>query len=583
MIEPRHQFRVLYRTFLKRVVDLESLPDPGAVQKLAIQFTAMLAGFSFVTALLEVRRYSLSTLSPPQLLVAAWGSEEFLIATTMAVAGLLAVLAWDAVWPLRLDALVLGPLPVRVGTLGLAKGAAVASALAFGIVALNCFTGLCFPFLVIPPNGNPARSLLAYWLTMAGVGAFVCCALLAVQGMTALVLSYRLYLRVSGFLQLAAFLLILGVYSLKPPLANLKGLTAPAHQRLLARLPSFWFLGLFQELNGPTHPVFGPLAGRALWALCLAFALATGTFALSYRRGIRRLVEQPDITPADRVRPLARFMSFIVTRMLPKPLERAILLFTARTLVRSRQHRLLLAAYGGIGLAMALAYARSYVYGDAEQAWNQPNVAFLVGGVVLLFFVVLGARAAFALPASLQSNWVFRITAVHRPAAYFAAVRKSMYTLAAAPVWIICAILYLAIWPTRPALEHLAILLVTGALFVEKALGRYRKIPFACSYLPGKANVHVSLYAYGILFWFLTDSGSRLEYWALERSARFLTLFGVLVAAAIWAYRRRAEFTASPGNRLQFEDLPRAEVFALDLRRDGTWLSDEAYVDAIDP
>ena len=276
-------------------------------------------------------------------------------------------------------------------------------------------------------------------------------------------------------------------------------------------------------------------------------------------------------------------MSFVVTRMLPKPLERAILLFTARTLVRSRQNRFLLAAYGGIGLAIALAYARSYVYGDAEQSWNQPNVPFLVGGVVLLFFAVLGARAAFALPASLQSSWVFRITAVHRPAAYFAAVRKSMYTLAAAPVWITCAILYLAIWPTRPALEHLAILLVTGALFVEKALGRFRKIPFACSYLPGKANVHVSLYAYGILFWFLTDSGSRLEYWALERPARFLTLFGVLLAAAIWAYRRRAEFAASPGNRLQFEDLPRAEVFALDLRRDGTWLSDEAYVDAIDP
>ncbi len=36
-------------------------------------------------------------------------------------------------------------------------------------------------------------------------------------------------------------------------------------------------------------------------------------------------------------------------------------------------------------------------------------------------------------------------------------------------------------------------------------------------------------------------------------------------------------------NRLQFEDTPPAEIYALDLRQNGAWSGDEAYVEAIDP
>ncbi|MEI9973729.1 MAG: hypothetical protein WDO73_17775 [Ignavibacteriota bacterium] len=45
----------------------------------------------------------------------------------------------------------------------------------------------------------------------------MCCALLAVQAIAALVLSYRLFLRLSSILQMAAFFALLGIYFLKPP------------------------------------------------------------------------------------------------------------------------------------------------------------------------------------------------------------------------------------------------------------------------------------------------------------------------------------------------------------------------------
>ncbi len=158
----------------------------------------------------------------------------------------------------------------------------------------------------------------------------------------------------------------------------------------------------------------------------------------------------------------------------------------------------------GIELAIAMAYAREYLYGPMNfeairlhAPWNQPNVPLLVGSLVLLFFALIGARAVFAMPIALTANWIFRVTAVHSPAAYFRAVRKSLFALAALPVWIGAAILFFAIWPPAAAMQRVALMVVVGVLVVEKSLRWFRKIPFACSYLPGKANLHVRLGAYG--------------------------------------------------------------------------------------
>ena len=127
-------------------------------------------------------------------------------------------------------------------------------------------------------------------------------------------------------------------------------------------------------------------------------------------------------------------------------------------------------------------------------------------------------------------------------------------------------------------------LAVLGILLIDLSLYQFRKIPFTCSYLPGKgASRKVRLAAYALAFLFFSNAGVAIEFWAMHRLARFIVLFAILTFAALWARRRRAEFAASPHNRIQFEDLPPADVFALDLRRDGAWSSEEAYVDAIDP
>ena len=136
------------------------------------------------------------------------------------------------------------------------------------------------------------------------------------------------------------------------------------------------------------------------------------------------------------------------------------MLFTARTAARSRQHRLLLAVYGGIGFALAVTFAKGLFGVSSRTHWNQPNAPLLVVGVLLLVCSLIATRAVFALPHSLPANWIFRITAVQSPAAYFDAVRKSLIALGAVPVWIFCGAAFLALWPGRFSIEESTVLVL---------------------------------------------------------------------------------------------------------------------------
>ena len=117
MPDERKQFRALYRDFLFRLLDLEILSANGDFSKVLIQFTSMLAAFSLTFAMFTVSKYVGSSLPHTQIAKLARPEEEFLIAATMAIAGLFSVLAWNSVLPTRRDCLVLGVLPVRVRTI----------------------------------------------------------------------------------------------------------------------------------------------------------------------------------------------------------------------------------------------------------------------------------------------------------------------------------------------------------------------------------------------------------------------------------------------------------------------------------
>lgn len=308
------QFRILFRQFLLRVVDVELLSGEGDPTKLLGQLITVMVSFSFFVSIPVLFIGGRLPEEPARVL------EHFLIATTMLFVGLFAVFSWDSTFPDRRDVLVLAPLPVRERTLFLAKLAATGAGLGIAVLALNGFSGLLWPWVFGPPHSGllgGLRALVAYWLTLLAATVFVFGATLVLQGVASR-LPRQMFLRISGVLQIVAFCVFVSVYVLEPSLESHAALTAASNQRLLAVLPSYWFLGLFEQLKGTMLPEFVPLVQRAWIALAVTCGGVVVTVLLSYRRAMRKTLEEPDILPGGIRLPLPLFM---------KPVETAVMQF----------------------------------------------------------------------------------------------------------------------------------------------------------------------------------------------------------------------------------------------------------------
>jgi len=139
------------------------------------------------------------------------------------------------------------------------------------------------------------RSYAAYWFTMFAAALFVYGLTLGVHGLLTQMLTRRLFLRLSGYIQMLAFGIALVLFCVQPGLGGLDDLTARQTWRLLQWIPSFWFLGLYQQLNGSMHPALAPLMQRAWIGLLVALIGSAVAYSLSYARTLSRIADEPDI------------------------------------------------------------------------------------------------------------------------------------------------------------------------------------------------------------------------------------------------------------------------------------------------
>lgn len=561
------QFRVLFRQFLFRIVDLELLAPEGDLAKLLGHFASLLVFFSVIMALV-----ALFTGNPPPGpagIAQSWTMEHFLISTTMLVVGLFAVLSWDSSFPDRRDMLVLAPLPIRVQTLLLAKVSAVGAALGATVMALNIFSGITWPLFWIPANGGAIgflRALAAYWVTTFAAGVFIFGSVLGLQGVVAQLLSRRMFLRASALLQIVAFSLFICMYFLEPHWAYPKAMTAEQNQAALAWLPSYWFLALFQMLNGSMPPALLESAERAIVGVSAATLGAAAAFLLCYFRNLRKIIEEPDIAPARK----ALTWPF----RLGNATSTAISNFSIRTLLRSRQHRAIVCFYLGVGFAVVFLFLKSGIekktIDDLGAATlGQAGVPLLASSIIMICAAVMGTRIAFSMPADLRANWIFRTVPLPRPSHCVVGARRGLLLLAAVPIWAASAALFFSMWPLRMAIFHLGILALLAVALTEGLMLNFRKIPFTCSYLPGKANVYLTFWTYTMLGVPVLEFCTRVEWRALQsvRSSVAIMIILAVIAASLkfWS----SSLSKSRDLDLKFEESPEPAVFALDLHRDG--------------
>jgi hypothetical protein len=379
------------------------------------------------------------------------------------------------------------------------------------------------------------------------------------------VLPRRLFLRASSFLQLAAFCLLVSVYFLQPLVTGPLAIMSAQSGGRLGWSPSFWFLGLFQQLIG--SPALDGLAKRAWMGLAIVLCVTAAAYMLSYLRTLRKIVEEPDIVAGSgRAHWLPRFGSALNT---------AVVQFSLRSLLRSRQHRVILAFYAGIGFAVAILFLKSPLaqkqFGDvaAADAWSHVSVPMLASTIVLLGFWVTGVRVVFAMPLDLRANWVFRVTPVRGELASLAARRRALLVLGVLPPWVLLTGLLLALWPWRGALGHSAVLGLLGIIAAEIGLHGAQKLPFTCSYLPGKSNFHLTFWLCVGLIVQIIDGGAQLEIRALRAARGFAFMIALLVVIAIAARWWTSAAAKSEETDLRFEEVPVPAIFALEIHKDG--------------
>jgi hypothetical protein len=103
-----------------------------------------------------------------------------------------------------------------------------------------------------------------------------------------------------------------------------------------------------------------------------------------------------------------------------------------------------------------------------------------------------------------------------------------------------------------------------GILVVEVCLYTFSKIPFTCSYLPGKAGIHVAFWACVMLFLRLLNEAAEFEGQMLHRLLSCAVMI-LIVASAALGMRYLSESRAASTEELLFEEEYPAEITALKL------------------
>lgn len=539
------QYIRLIRHFAYRLVDNELIAADGQIHQTLTSILAILGGLSFTITVSLVLKYffRIGEMPEPVQQLVRWSDQEFQISLTMAVIGFFGVMAWDSLFPDRKDSLVLGPLPVRWQVMLRAKLTAILLILSLMLVLTVSFSGLLFPLLMGPASfGQLVRFYLAYWLTLIAAGLFVFFSLFAIQGVLILTLPYRWFLRVSAWVQMTGIFVVLLSFTLSP---NVEWV-ARGHERWAQFLPNFWFLDLYQLLAGTPHPLS---QSHAIFALALPgiVVLSLALYTAGYRRAVQKTVEESEVTAARR-----HFGPGFMTRLIPSPRRRAVFQFVARTMLRNRRHRLLLAVYAGLGLAF-VSGSLGWMVKRGTTAFLQPTSTLLSVPLDLAFFLLLGMRALFAIPVELPANWIFRFTEGGEPSDYLGGVRTFLWVVGLIPLSLLPLPVYGMLWGWTIAVKHTFFTASVILLFVEMLLWNFRKIPFTCSYLPGRANLKVTLGVYSVIFLAISALLSSIDMAVLRSSpAGFLKFAGVVTALILFVFYRRGKL--EQGWPFQFEE-----------------------------
>lgn len=574
--DERTLFIHLTRHFFKRFFDIEIISDEAGAHLDILQVVSILAVLGPFYACFRFFLYSIVSwnYSPAVYASLTLTDQCLYVFFSMAVIGVVAVLEWDRLFPDERDYVNLMQLPLRIRTLFCAKITALLQFVGLFVLAVAAGPAVIYP-LVSSRGMVPSPGLLRLlWMMAAHAIAVVSGCLfmilffVALQGILINLLSYRLFRRVTLYVQGLATVALVCMFLLLPLIPSLLRDWEKTHSTMLYVLPPIWYLALYRTLLGMHNAVFLSLARISILAFVLSAVIAGVTYLACYRRFSQKAFETAGEQEPSRFGIATLFTRLLNRLWVKEGQERGAFYFVLKTLARSAKQRLFFTAYAAVGLAIvATAMVVMAYHSVPENLWavfKQPSHALISIPMVIGFFALLGLRAAFGIPAELPANWVFRMTEEKCGRNCLAGARKAMIVLAVVPLFAVTFVVYAVLWKPLPS----AMLALTGILLslilVEPLLYSERQIPFTCAHQAGKSNLPLvgadswlvlALYVYTMALFGPQIFHERIL-WAVALAAEAVALNRLIA-------RRNSSFNSGLG--IDYEGKPEPVIQSLDL------------------
>jgi hypothetical protein len=459
--------------------------------------------------------------------------EYFFIVLSMVVTGSVAVWRWDSIFPDRRDYMNLVPLPISIRLIFLANLTAVLCLAAVLALVVNAASSLLFPLAASSGQGTfryAGELVVAHIAAVVLASVFSFSAIFASVGILMAALPYRLFRRLSIYVRGLIMALLVGLLSTSfaiPPMISRLPITR------VRFLPSVWFLGLSQLIHGSANPILAWLGWLALKTLPLVIVVAVVAYTVSYRRYFARIPEEAEVSRQAGGTTATFWILPVLDRwLLQTPFQQAGYRFVLKILLRSERHNLVFAGFAGLALTLASQVLFAAFGASADKTGDFTTAEVLSIPLIFSYFILVGLRFAFDVPADPQANWIFKLLVAKETNESAPLARKVMLTFVLP--WVVVFVFptygYLLGWAF--AAFHTGVVILFSLVLAHILLFGYRKLPFTCSYPPFRhlavVIVLFSIFGYFAFVVFL----SNLEHRALVNPLYVIPL--LLIAAVAW-------------------------------------------------
>jgi hypothetical protein len=549
---------VLARHFFAALFDFGLLTDDGAesLKRALLGTLAVALGLGLLITRVYMIKYAVLSSGPAEALARAVVADHaFLIAVPMWFVAAALGLVGHSLFPDETDFHVLMAEPVSRAMI---FGAKLAALLLFATLVVVGAHAALLPVTLLTLIGHtPAGAMLGRTLAFAVAAMvaslFAALAIVAVHGTLALLAPRARLVAFSG----AVRSVMIGLLVLSLPLViRLPGAANAfaTNAWWLGWAPPSWFVGLEGWLIGdPRHPA---LATRAVFGLLVVSAVSVASYLTLYRR-FDRVTVQSAGSPRRRGRSLGAWNG-------PSAFRR----FAAITLRRSVLHQGVVVGLLGaaVGFVLNILLGADIWRVPVQEPSTRETWKLLWAPMTVVFFAVPSVRLAMSLPLDVQSNWIFRMT--EDVAGRAEVHRANVYMVFALGVLLPIGLFAPLQWWNlgHPMLRVVLVEAAIGWLLVEWVMATWRRIPFTCSYIPGKGfvpHMFAKAFLYFVLFSTVTGAGLRLALASVDAAVACCAACGV--AAAVLSLHRTHRARSMP---LIFEEELPSDVTTLRLQCD---------------